>query len=1517
MYVSSQSPYYDDFNENKQFYRILFRPGRSVQARELTQLQSILQKQFERFGSHIFKEGSVVIPGSPVYEGYYEYVKLQSTYNSIDADNVIDDLLNLKIIGGTTGVKAKVVSVSLTDGDDPPTLFVKYLSSGTDGITRRFSDNEILTDIDDFDNLGTNVVRAAITNATGQGTAFSITSGVIFIKGTFAYFPSSTLVVSKYSRTTSDKRIGFLITEEIIDDQDDSSLLDPAVGSSNYFAPGADRYKIGFTLEARGIGFDTVVDDPNFIELMRIQDNLITFIKPTVEYNLLEDTLARRTYDESGDYVVDQYRLDIINHLKTDNTKRDGYITASEGGNDDKYVVILSPGKSYVKGYEVKNLVNSYIIGDKARNNVSVNGGIVATEFGNYIYITDVYSMPDLSSMVTLELYNKYTTARGTKASGATLVGNAKIRALEYFSNTVGTSTSIYKAYLFDVEMVDGYTFEEDVKQLFYDNSTFVDFTANIVPTYVSLSGTVSTTNGTNVITGSGTVFQSELEIGDFITIGDKLYNIDKISNTISLNSITAATVTVSGLNPLLNEVRIVDNNKQSFIFKLPYNIIKTVDPNSQDTDYTVRRIYDRTLSGGTVTIVAGTGETFTSYDTEKYQLMVKNDGSYVNLSGKVTRGGTPTGRTVTFDLSANASLSSADVRIISTVRKQDTAALKKIKTLNENVTIDYTSNVTATSSVISLQKSDIFRLKSVFQSISAFETSFSSSGAIDVTDRYTLDNGQRLAFYDVGSIILKPGYPKPLGPIRITFDYFSHSSGDYFSVDSYVDIDYKNIPSVTLNGTIYNLRDCIDFRPRISDSGVDFSATGSSTTEFLDPEIDFQVDYEYYIPKTDKLVVDRKGNVSIISGISDTMPIEPKTPSDSMALYILKQNAYVFNVESDINIIEVDNRRYTMRDIGRIENRVKNLEYFTTLNLLENQTAALQIRDAGGIDRFKNGFIVDNFSGHGIGDVKNPEYKISVDTNKRELRPLFEQNFVRLFELGSTSAGRTSNNYTLSGQLFLPKYTDELFITSNNATRSETINPFNVADFRGVIVLTPDSDTWFETQALPLLTENNNGTYDTLTPYAETVIKYDSIKGNHKDFWYGNERTEERVNDSDTTKSSVIKTSDLITNQSGNRYEIVETFDFSGQGNKVISRVVIPKMRNIDIKFSATGLKPNTKHYAFFDDLDVTSYTTLSYNRANAIVQSGSYAVANAMVYLDLTTDQEGSIEGIFNYYSSDLNLLTGPKYFRLTDSKINSDNRSSVADAVFNSSGNLKKPTPPVIPSLPRNETRSNDNVTSPTTSNPVDEPEVRTLSNLIVTNINSNASVGSVQYLGASLSKAGITDATAASVNQTGLGPPASPAATNFTGGNFNLNKFAQDVNDNDYASISAPVKQVYEATKSTVETVIVNNLASITRGVDKFNEIFNQNLATLGASGAAEVARSVSVNQFGYDPTLASIHSTIVGNPTGAYSTTIQNIVAGGATAADKTSLLISSVAATVAAQGVLGAIASGGSTKVGP
>ena len=138
------SPYYDDFDTTDNFHRVLFRPGFAVQARELTQLQSILQNQIERFGTHTFKEGAMVIPGQSGFTNEYYAVKLQSTFNTNTVSTYVNDYIGKTITGATSGVKATVIGFDLATTTDPLTLYVKYTQTGTDNVSTTFSDNEEL-----------------------------------------------------------------------------------------------------------------------------------------------------------------------------------------------------------------------------------------------------------------------------------------------------------------------------------------------------------------------------------------------------------------------------------------------------------------------------------------------------------------------------------------------------------------------------------------------------------------------------------------------------------------------------------------------------------------------------------------------------------------------------------------------------------------------------------------------------------------------------------------------------------------------------------------------------------------------------------------------------------------------------------------------------------------------------------------------------------------------------------------------------------------------------------------------------------------------------------------------------------------------------------------------------------------------------------------------------------------------------------------------------------------------------
>ena len=194
------SPYYDDFAESKKFHRILFRPAFAVQARELTQSQTILQNQIEKFGDHMFKQGAMVIPGQVSIDTNYESVKLTSKSASS-----INDYLNTNLTGATSGVTAKVINVFATDGTDPDTLFVKYERAGTNNTSLVFTDGETITS----DASGN---PTAVVATTHIGSAAGIKAGTYYINGFFVSVDDSTLILDKYTNEPS-YRIGLTVTE--------------------------------------------------------------------------------------------------------------------------------------------------------------------------------------------------------------------------------------------------------------------------------------------------------------------------------------------------------------------------------------------------------------------------------------------------------------------------------------------------------------------------------------------------------------------------------------------------------------------------------------------------------------------------------------------------------------------------------------------------------------------------------------------------------------------------------------------------------------------------------------------------------------------------------------------------------------------------------------------------------------------------------------------------------------------------------------------------------------------------------------------------------------------------------------------------------------------------------------------------------------------------------------------------------------------------------------------------------
>src|SRR5210317_265664 len=764
---------------------------------------------------------------------------------------------------------------------------------------------------------------------------------------------------------------------------------------------------------------------------------------------------------------------------------------------------------------------------------------------------TTAVNVTSFSSAPTLE----HTTivvsnVEGTFSAGQTVTGQTSNSSLTLQSDVLG-----FKA----VRTRD----ISAVKQIGMAGSPTYTADADLTSTYgtnTTIVGNVSIANSDATLQGKGTNFTTDLKNGDSISFtndagssvtGIVKYIVSQTELELTANVGGSDVTTASVLTVRRSKLTNPENNIS--IFKLPHVTVKTLkttaNGGASDTNYNFRKQFVRTLSSdGDVTITAGSNETFTAYSIDDYSVSITatGGGSSTGVAGDVLNldGNNHEGSAIFTRLSANQSLkldfganfSNHTIKV--TVTLTNSIGTSKQKTLNSNATWDTDGEGVLDSviqrGIIGLGKADVYQINAVYMS-SGFGTA-ATSGDTDITNRFDLDTGQRDNFYDIGRIKLKPGAIRPTGQLLVDFDYFSHGSGDYFDVDSYSGvIDYENIPAYTSDttGERYELRDSLDFRPRVDDdssipgstSGSDYersyNGTGNSVVNVIEFNSDVTSDFEYYLNRIDKIFITRDGELKALKGASAINPLEPGNLDGHLLLATLTIPSYTLRT-SDVIVEKEDNRRYTMRDIGKLENRIRNLEYYTQLSLLEADAQSLQIQDADGFDRFKNGFVVDNFSGHNVGDVGNNDYKLSIDRARGEARTPFNEDVIELEERDDdltaiVSADRTAANYSKTGDLITLPYTETTYLQQPYATKTENLNPFLVFDWIGDITLDPPVDEWKETRVAPELVVNVNGTFDNLAINAgldntsATEIPVGTEWNEWQDQWSGNPRTNAR----------------------------------------------------------------------------------------------------------------------------------------------------------------------------------------------------------------------------------------------------------------------------------------------------------------------------------------------------------------------------------------------------------------------
>ena len=1233
------NPYYDDFDGDKGFLRVLFKPGYALQARELTQLQSILQDQISKIGDHLFKDGSRIVGGSiSVRNSQYLMV-------SVGVGTALEGITDYEtFVGGSVsddfGNSARIVNFIEPDTTrDGNLVLVVDFTSGSE------LSGSITFVKEDLTVVGIQIAATSNTvpKTSGRCKLISVSDGIFYVDGFFVrvnsqnYTPfletASYRDLSFSNFTTLSKKIGFYVNRDSITETEDTTLRDPSIGSYNYNAPGADRYKIVLTL-----GQTDLDETPNdFVELIRFENGRITKKIDRVTYGDIEKALARRTYDESGSYTVKPFDIVVkpVSPL---------VLSASVSG-----------GKAYVLGYELENQHPISVPFNKARETQTETDVLFRYSVGNRVGVC-------LSSEADFgPTFASYAVTIGS--------GSATVRFFDS-ENSVVASGYIHGAIPSPVAYNAQFT-----GRLGYEYNLYVYGISGEISNAISGCLYLNSSGATLmpfVPSGTNTTFMTELTdysslvyeiepgyavntIQSFSTIGKIIGDAITPVNVTNLpNGITRFTF---GKNHFINTISAIGDS--SFRF-LPYG--SASDPQTSTEDLLDISFINSSGNGAPIA--------FSPYGNGS---IVYTNGDRSSVTVEVP--------SVPSQFTSGTLRAVCPIEYIPNISNPNTYRTKQSSSLTQ--TIETVADVLVDQNgrrYFVLDNTDVYAIVSVV-----------SSDGTNYIDDFELDDGQREAYYDYSRLYIKESLATEARyssvnaedsvQMTITYLYFQHKGlncAPFIGKHSYTNIPYDQIPLYTnsKNGKTVSLANCIDFR----------RSTPDSTTPMLKPYgrsefglgKDTKITYNHYLPRVDKLCVKADPNDGsplffFVTGTPDLAPVAPPDPNDALVIATITVPPYTHN-PSDVVTTVVDNKRYTMADIGKIENRVDEVEVFAKLSLseLEAESKSLRTSDSQ-IEPLKTSIFSDEFYGHSSADVMDPLYSCSVDFERGELRPFFVENEVVM------ENPTLSNTVVTSDGIAMLSYSEVPYIENTQYTKTVSVNSSNTVNWLGFMKLSRSVEPYYDTGYRPLiktnaLMENDNW----ISCNANNDSGFGTQWNSWESMWSGIEQIEEEQDD---IQKRIVKVphsnspSAIPSFNSGNvRTGISRTVESIDQktskfirarqlknrirykiGSRMLDRSVVPYIPSRSgMVATVHGLKPNSQNLTLYVDGEA--------------IKSGIQTNGNGSVVGD-----DGTTIGVT--FDIPANKFTvGTRTVRISDSA-ETANSSIAADAVYYCNGILEQ--------------------------------------------------------------------------------------------------------------------------------------------------------------------------------------------------------------------------------------------------
>ena len=1205
--------YKDDYSDSAGFHKILFNSGRPLQARELTQLQTILHEQIRRFADNVFLDGAAIgASGTGLF--CVSYVVVESIPTGYTAKDYVGVTLQGPPDTFTSGLQFEVIHAEDANATDDATLFGVYKSLNQ-AVTNEdqqdthldFGEGSLLRDLRVAFGLSGNADLTVKTQpgsstleSTGRGLLFGIQSCHFWTNGHFVFAPEQLIAVSKYEGD-ADVDVGFEVTKDIVTETDDESLYDNQGVVPNLSSPGAHRFRIRLTLTTR----ESIVDESDFVYYASIRGGLVTQVKGGSEsYNEIEQRMALRHFETNGNFEAVPFE---IRHLPGDS---EAVLNLRVPGMNTQGVVPTA----YIDGYRLSHYNDEDFLIHKPVSTSAETDQNLTVEYKNYVIVPfdsdDKNYLGNVPSNFNMDTQTKLRLAN---VSGRT-IGTTRVKHLvNTLDNKEGT-----RLHLYDVRMKSGFKFG-DTHTILGDsdncigpaNTTdaYATYEVDVVHIWASgarLNTDVAISFSDSVAEDFSTYFKS-LGSGREFASGGLNYWMNSYESLIAAGTPQAQAIAITEINirgsyeadPIYgpsaggvvetltfcnrqegnaivirkegdDDAYLKDPDISTSLHRIPGGRVKNIT----NVNMTTQRQFVATSSSNTLQITTGNNELFDDLSRWTFINTTLDSQEAVSPGSISLNSSIPQTATITVDGAAH------DYKVYSYVEKN--APTPKSKT--------YTSqSSTITSSRVYDSSGDRFEFD-LYDAIRVTDVRADSANGRDIKDLVSFDDGQRDNYY--GPAVLKAeGLPYSITSIHAKFDYFDWGpTGDFFTVNSYVlndSMSYSDIPIFRSprDGKYYDLRNHLDFRPKLNSRTNDMAI--ADRFEIPRDGDNITYDVEWYNRRIDHVSLgynqqDFSTEIRVNTGSESLNPEPPANKVNEMVLYKVEYRGNTFSVK-DLIPTKFKHRRYTMEDVSRLEDRILDLEETVSLSLLEQDVVNLVELNTDGDVRSKTGFFVDEFR-NGFDKSASEIEPFWIDDKIIQTQSLYRMSHGKkavgprssreaiqmMFDSDDRYIGRTEvtkNNVVRKGDILYLDHTSVLDSSLSNELISWTtdgnysdrgffnVNPFDAFSGSGFLKLSPTTDMWYDNYHSPNRSSSKVSSDESqlrdLLPSRTSGTELESFKS--------------------TTRSYVYSSPDVLG-------EDVEVY-------------AIPYSRQKEIFAKAQGLKPNTRYWPFFDGVNVEQW--------------------------------------------------------------------------------------------------------------------------------------------------------------------------------------------------------------------------------------------------------------------------------------------------------------------------------------